>query len=155
VRSGEAGRGFSLVAREVRRLADESLRATARIKEVLSGLSEAIAGAVAISESGEKRVATSLAQVRASGDQLQRLSGIAQQTNGHVRQISSAVTQQNAGVTQIVAAVEELSRQMQETLDRARDGDGIALRVQEIVASMRAGAGAIAAATPGSEKAAA
>lgn len=137
VRSGEAGRGFAIVAKEVRRLADESLRATVRIKGVLDGLSEAISGAVLMSERGEKRVASSLVQVRASGEQMQKLAGIVQQTSGNVRQISAAVTQQNAGVSQIFSAIEDLSLQMQETLDRARDGEAIAGRVQEVVASMR------------------
>ncbi len=42
VRSGEHGKGFGLVAREIRRLADQSIQSTGRVKEILDNITEAI-----------------------------------------------------------------------------------------------------------------
>ena len=48
VRSGERGKGFAIVAREIRSLADQSIQATNRVREILEDISASIRRAVAI-----------------------------------------------------------------------------------------------------------
>ena len=114
VRSGEHGRGFSVVAREIRALANQSLQATERVSDVLDDLTGAIREAVIITEAGEREVADGLARTRASGESLRELSSILRDNSTSVRQIAAAVNQQNVGVTQIFQAVTELTRTMDE-----------------------------------------
>jgi len=47
VRSGEHGKGFALVAREIRRLADQSIQSTERVREILESVAGAVTTAVA------------------------------------------------------------------------------------------------------------
>jgi methyl-accepting chemotaxis protein len=116
VRSGEHGKGFGVVAREIRSLADQSITSTARVREILEDIRRGIQATVALSEEGQRRTETGLTQVRASGDSLRELAGIIQDNANAAQQIAAAVTQQNAGVAQIFTAVTDLSRMMEETM---------------------------------------
>jgi methyl-accepting chemotaxis protein len=116
VRSGDSGKGFGVVAREMRSLADQSIQATQRIRDVLDGVSASMREAAKVSEQGEQRVRGSLDAVRTSGTQLQKLAAIISDTSSSVRQITAAVAQQDAGTHQIAQAIQELSGQMQRTL---------------------------------------
>ncbi|MCP3142341.1 methyl-accepting chemotaxis protein [Pyxidicoccus xibeiensis] len=116
VRSGEHGKGFGVVAREIRSLADQSITSTGRVREILEDIRRAIQATVGISEEGQRRTEVGLGQVRASGDSLRELAGIIQDNANAAQQIAAAVTQQNAGVAQIFTAVTDLSKMMEETM---------------------------------------
>ncbi|QQR46486.1 chemotaxis protein [Myxococcus xanthus] len=135
-RSGEHGRGFGVVSREVRSLADQSILATHRIREVLDGVSLSMREAAKRSEQGEQRVKASLDAVRVSGTQLQRLTGIIDDTGTSVRQISAAVAQQDAGTSQIAQAIQELSAQMRHTLRTAEETQKVSGSVQALAENM-------------------
>ncbi|NVJ15232.1 methyl-accepting chemotaxis protein [Myxococcus sp. AM010] len=115
-RSGEHGKGFGVVAREIRSLADQSISSTGRVREILEDVQRAIRATAALSEEGQRRTEVGLAQVRASGESLRELAGIIQDNANAAQQIAAAVSQQSAGVSQIFTAVTDLSRMMDETL---------------------------------------
>ncbi|HLL53315.1 MAG TPA: methyl-accepting chemotaxis protein [Myxococcaceae bacterium] len=132
VRSGEHGKGFGVVAREIRNLADQSIQATNHVREILQDISEAIRTTVSITEKGSEKVDSSLAQVRAFGDNIRQLSGIVRDNAAAVRQISAAVTQQNAGIGQIFQAVNDLTKMMDDTMQRLRSTDGATSLVRSV-----------------------
>ncbi|NTX15802.1 HAMP domain-containing protein [Myxococcus sp. CA051A] len=118
VRSGEHGKGFGVVAREIRALADQSIQATTRVRELLDDIANSVTAAVRITERGAERMEAGLAQVRTSGQNLRELSSIVQDNAAAVRQIAAAVSQQNVGINQITLAVNDLSKMMDETVAR-------------------------------------
>ncbi|MCP3144411.1 methyl-accepting chemotaxis protein [Pyxidicoccus xibeiensis] len=136
VRNGDSGKGFGVVAREMRSLADQSIRATQRIRDVLDGVSASMRDTAKLSEQGEQRVQVSLNAVRDSGAQLQKLSSLVSDTGGNVRQISAAVAQQDVGTYQIAQAIQELSRQMQRTLKVVEETQTVTRSVQTLAESM-------------------
>lgn len=120
VRSGEAGKGFGVVAREIRALADQSIGATNNVRQILQDISSAIRLAVENSEQGSQKIESSLIEINAFGDNIRALSAIVRDNASSVRQISAAVNQQDAGITQIFQAVSDLSKMMDETLGRLK-----------------------------------
>ncbi|WP_224246029.1 methyl-accepting chemotaxis protein [Hyalangium gracile] len=118
VRSGEHGKGFAVVAREIRALADQSIRATSQVRDLLGDVSEAIVTTVRITEEGTHKMEEGLSQIRQSGDNLQALSDIVRDSSASVRQIASTVSQQTSGIQQISTAVNELNSLMNDTLER-------------------------------------
>ncbi len=122
VRSGEHGKGFSVVAREIRSLADQSIQATNRVNEILESISSSIRSAVAIGETGLERIESGIHEVRGSGDNLRQLSGIVQESSQSARQIAAAVSQQDAGITEIFRAVSDQAGLMELAVNRV---DGI------------------------------
>ncbi|WNG39823.1 methyl-accepting chemotaxis protein [Archangium violaceum] len=118
VRSGEHGKGFGVVAREIRALADQSIESTDRVRELLDDIGNSVAMAVRITERGSQRMEAGLEQVRTYGKNLRELSVIIQDNAAAVRQIAAAVGQQNVGINQITTAVSDLSKMMDETVAR-------------------------------------
>jgi methyl-accepting chemotaxis protein len=144
VRSGEHGRAFSVVAREIRALADQSIQSTNRAREILEDIGGAVREAVAITEKGAQRMEAGLIQVQRSGENLRELSGMVKESSSAVRQIAAAVAQQNAGISQIFTAVTDLSQLMDETVKGLRETDqsvvilkDVTARVSSVVNSFR------------------
>jgi methyl-accepting chemotaxis protein len=116
VRSGEHGKGFGIVAKEIRTLANQSIQSTAQVSTILDDISQAILQTVRLSEEGQARTEAGLAQARTSAESLRALSEIVQDNMGAVRQIASAVNQQNAGIVEIFSAMTDLSTMMHDTM---------------------------------------
>jgi methyl-accepting chemotaxis protein len=120
MRSGEHGKGFALVAGEIRRLADQSVRATDQVREILDTVTLSLNETLYMSVRGTRRVEAEMAEVRHSGDSLNALAGMVKTTAGSVSQIAAAVTQQDAGIGQIFSAVTRQSEMMGHTQDQVR-----------------------------------
>ncbi|MFY0569329.1 methyl-accepting chemotaxis protein [Archangium lansingense] len=116
VRSGEHGKGFGVVAREIRALADQSIESTDRVRELLEDIGRSIEATVKMTEKGQHQMQDGLAQIKASGESLRELTSIVRDNAGAARQIAVAVSQQNAGIAQIFTAVTDLSSLMDETM---------------------------------------
>ncbi len=132
VRSGEHGRGFSVVAREIRNLADQSIQATNRVREILEDVRGAVGGAVSITERGAGRIESGLAEVKTTGEKLTELSAIVKENSAVVRQINAAVGQQNAGVAQIFSAITDQNRMMEETMKRLSQTEAAVKTIEEV-----------------------
>lgn len=138
VRSGEHGKGFTVVAREIRTLADQSIQATGRARDILEDIAQSVRSAAAITERGAKRMETGLEQVRSSGNNLRELSGILRDNSVAVRQIAASVSQQNAGITQIFTAVSDLSSITEESLKRIDATSEAAANLKQVSESVAA-----------------
>ncbi|MCP3061645.1 methyl-accepting chemotaxis protein [Myxococcus sp. K38C18041901] len=136
VRSGEHGKGFGVVAREIRSLADQSISSTGRVREILEDIRQSIESTVTQAEQSQGSAETGLTQVRASGNSLRELTGIIQDNASAAQQIAAAVTQQNAGVAQIFIAVTDLSRMMEESMQGLQAAQRITASLREVAAQM-------------------
>ena len=94
-RAGEQGRGFAVVADEVRKLAERTAKATSEIGGMIKAIQDEVSEAVAIMESGTKRVEEGVEFSVAAGNAL-----------GNIVQ---SVTELQTMVQQIAAATEEMS----------------------------------------------
>ena len=142
VRSGEQGKSFSIVAHEMRNLADQSIQSTGRVGQILTAITASIDVAVSASEKGLQRMAGGLDQVKASGENLQQLSGIVQENAAAARQIAAAISQQNAGVSHIFTAVTDLSTMMDDTVKRLEATNTIVATLKDVSQSVSQVAGA-------------
>jgi methyl-accepting chemotaxis protein len=115
VRSGEHGKGFALVAREIRRLADQSIQATDQVREILESVASELNEAVEVAGRGARRMEGEMAEVRKSGRSLSSLADLVRTTAGSVGQIATAVTQQDEGIGHIFGAVTRQSEMMERT----------------------------------------
>ncbi len=114
-RAGEAGRGFAVVADEVRKLAEKTMTAT---KEVGTAIAAIQNGTKSNMENMEKVVSvvgqsTTLAEK--SGHALQGILGLAESTSDEVRAIATASEEQSATTEEITTHTEEINRISSET----------------------------------------
>jgi methyl-accepting chemotaxis protein len=137
-RSGEHGTGFAVIAREVRKLADQSILETARIRKSLQDIIRAIRDVANMSEQGAQQVEGGLELAKSSGDNLREMSIIIRENAAAVRQIASAVNQQNAGITQIFTAIAQVSTGMDETVERLDTTRLATLTLQSVIQEVTA-----------------
>jgi methyl-accepting chemotaxis protein len=115
-KAGEAGRGFSIVAAEMRRLAENVLESTKEIKNLITEIREATHAAKEASD-GNKREASEGEKL--GGNAMASVSGILsgiQETSDAARVIHLATQQQRTATEQVVQSmseIEEVTRQAQ------------------------------------------
>ncbi|MBD2775993.1 methyl-accepting chemotaxis protein [Iningainema tapete] len=115
VRAGEHGKGFSVVANEIRRLADQSQRSAEKIYILVSEIQSAVSSTVMMTEEGTKTVT---AGVEIAQKTEQAFVGVEQAVNKVVlnnQQISLNLKQQLDGIQQVVQAMDNINRGAKET----------------------------------------
>ncbi|AEI62265.1 methyl-accepting chemotaxis protein [Corallococcus macrosporus] len=137
-RSGDSGRSFSVVARQMRSLADQSAGATTRVQSILGDIGRAISQAVSTSEGGAREVEGGLEQVRAAGESLRSLAGIIQNNGKTVRSIAEAVSQQDAGIAELFAALSSMADLADQIVDRMAASEQSAIQLSAASAELSA-----------------
>jgi methyl-accepting chemotaxis protein len=132
VRSGEHGKGFNVVAREMRALAHQSASATVRIRPLLDEVTRAIHDAAALGDKGTRQASSGLARMRASADTVRELTHILQASATSVRQIATVVTQQSLGFSHLSQAIYNLSRHTEDTMARLESTKGAARTLNSV-----------------------
>ncbi len=133
-RAGEHGRGFSVVAREVRSLAERSKESTAEVRSMLQQIRQAGREAVRVIEEGTRRSENGVVLANAAGDSIQRLGDTIVSSSASAMQIATLTRQQSVGIDQIWQATKGID---QFTRDATR---GIA-RLEGAAANMKSLAG--------------
>lgn len=114
-KAGEHGRGFSVVAAEVKTLAGRSKDATEQIRTILGDIQKSSNAAVMVTEQGVKRVEEGQGLIEELGQTIRAL-GLAIESNvDSARQISMTSKQQLAGVEQINQAMQSLGDSSRES----------------------------------------
>jgi len=107
-RAGEAGRGFSVVAEEVRKLAEQSQVATEEIKERISTIQQDTNAAVNAMEQGTIEVERGTQAVREVGEQFGEILSMVGSIEEQIQDINVSVQTVSKGTTNIVSAVDEI-----------------------------------------------
>lgn len=121
-RAGEAGRGFAVVADEVRKLAEKTMSATREVETAIATIQEGT-GKSSTTVDG---TVTSIEEVgrmaEESGQSLERISNLAGDSSARVSAIAAAATEQSAASEEInrnIAEVNTLSAHIAEAMDMA------------------------------------
>jgi methyl-accepting chemotaxis protein len=114
-RAGEQGRGFAVVADEVRKLAERTTKATKEIAGMIKKIQTDTGGAVDSMQQGTKEVQVGIQLADKAGKSLQEIVGISQKVTDMVTQIAAASEQQSSASEQIAKNVEAISKVTSET----------------------------------------
>ena len=116
-RAGEAGRGFSVVAEEVRKLAEQSQLSAEEIKERIAVIQGDTADAVVAMEAGTNEVALGTQAIREVGEQFQDITARVASIKSEMVEINDEVQKVSKGMQGIVTAmdtIDEVSRSTSE-----------------------------------------
>ena len=114
-RAGEHGRGFAVVADEVRKLAEQSQDAAGRIAELIGAIQRAASQAVAAMETGTEQVKSGTGAVTKAGDTFQQIADMVNQVADASGRMSQTVQELAGGTAQIsraVQTIDEMSRKV-------------------------------------------
>ncbi|HZU96490.1 MAG TPA: methyl-accepting chemotaxis protein [Planctomycetota bacterium] len=119
-RAGEAGRGFSVVADEVRSLADHVVESTREIDGLIGQIQSEISAAVLASEEEVKRAEKGRELAAKAQSSLQAITDTASKTTDAARQIELATNQQRSASGQVATAVREVATSSEEVATGAK-----------------------------------
>ncbi len=114
-RAGEQGRGFAVVADEVRKLAERTTEATKQIATMIKGVQEETEGAVGIMTKGNEEVRIGIDLADQAGKSLSNIVGSTNQVIEMIMQIASASEQQSATTEEIAKNITAISSVSQDT----------------------------------------
>ena len=109
-KAGEVGRGFSLVAAEMRRLAENVIRSTKTIEQLIEEIRDSTHAAVMATEAGLKTTEAGTLLAAQVDESLSLILELARQTSHAVRSISLATQQQQTGTDQLAGAMGDILR---------------------------------------------
>ena len=116
-RAGEAGRGFAVVADEVRKLAEKTMHATKEVGEAIAGIQHGTAETERMMDKAAAAVDTATKLAERSGTALTEIVSVVEAAGDQVRAIATAAEQQSATSEEINRSVESISRIASETAD--------------------------------------
>jgi twitching motility protein PilJ len=119
-RAGEAGRGFAVVADEVRKLAEHSRSATKDIAALIKAIQVETSEAVVVMEEGTKEVEVGARLADQAGKALEAISTVVRQSAELVQEISLASKQQVRGTEGVANAMQIISNITRQTSQGAR-----------------------------------
>ncbi|MCH7593906.1 MAG: hypothetical protein IIB27_05305, partial [Chloroflexi bacterium] len=105
-RAGEQGRGFAVVADEVRKLAERVAGATKEIAELIGVVQDGVKESVTAMNKGTEEVAEGTELVTKAGDSLNEILNSVQSTNDQVNEIGAASRTMNEATENVVSLVE-------------------------------------------------
>ncbi|MCX7997511.1 MAG: methyl-accepting chemotaxis protein [Leptospiraceae bacterium] len=114
-RAGEEGKGFEVVAVEIRKLADESRKSALKIQEIISETKSATDSTVMVTEEGVKKAEESVNLGSKVLDSLSGISSSVSSVSGSIEKISLNIQKHSVSIGEIVSAMNSINKGSHET----------------------------------------
>jgi methyl-accepting chemotaxis protein len=129
-RAGDAGRGFSVVADEIRNLAERSSNSAEEISKLIADVQSGIAKTMTAIEEGAKEATDGTSLVDGAGEALREILGSVEISTTSAFNISSATEEQTKFSDEIVGTLEHISTIAKETADSAKQSKESATQLE-------------------------
>lgn len=143
-RAGEQGRGFAVVADEVRKLAERTTTATKEIAQMIRTIQGETRSAVEAMEAGTRQAEEGVSTTAQAGDALKEIILMSDTVGQMITQIATSATEQsnasgkiNQNIEQIATLVRESAEGSQQSAKACEDLSGLALDLQKTVSQFR------------------
>ena len=130
-RAGEQGRGFAVVADEVRKLAERTTASTQEIAKMIGSIQQSTESSVRDMDLSNTQVLEGMRLTEHSGDSMTQIEASAGKVSGAVDEISSALSEQTTAATELAKEVERIAQRSQKNSFLAKQSSGTAQRLAE------------------------
>jgi methyl-accepting chemotaxis protein WspA len=138
-KAGDAGRGFSVVATEIRRLADQTAVATYDIEQTVKEMQSAVAAGVMGMDKFSDEVRRGMQDVQQVGIQLSQIIHQVQALAPRIESVNEGMQAQATGAGQITEALGQLSDAARHAVDSLRQSNISIERLNQVAADLSGG----------------
>jgi methyl-accepting chemotaxis protein len=131
-KAGEHGKGFGVVAQEVKSLAEQSRQATNQVRTILGDVQKATTSAVLATEQGSKAVEAGIKQAEVAGASILSLTDGVSEAAQAATQIAASSQQQLVGVDQVAMAMENIKQASIQNVASAKQLESAAYNLKEL-----------------------
>lgn len=136
-RAGEQGRGFAVVADEVRKLAERTSKATTEISGMIESIQGDIGAAVTSMQTGSEQVGQGVQFANQAGTALLTINDAAKETLNKISDIVSAMQEQSAASTEIAQNIEKIAGMADENSLIVKDTSAAANQLEMLASSLK------------------
>jgi methyl-accepting chemotaxis protein len=141
-RAGEHGLAFSVVAGEIKALADQSKKSTAQVRQILGEIQKSTNAAVLVTEEGARGVDRAITTANEAGDTISALVDTISDASLAAAQIVASAGQQATGMGQIHQAMTHVREASNQSLAATRQSEQAAQNIHALGQTLRAMVGA-------------
>jgi methyl-accepting chemotaxis protein len=131
-RTGEDGASFSVIAREMRALAEQSSNTAGEVPKLLGEIVEHTGSATAATQQGSEKARTTAALARRAGSTIGNLANVCRESAAAARLIADSSRQQATGVNEIVATLAQLTRAAESNVEGSEEMRRVAERLKSV-----------------------
>ncbi|WLR51134.1 methyl-accepting chemotaxis protein [Bacillus tianshenii] len=124
-RAGEHGKGFAVVADEVRKLAEQSNQSAGQIVNLIKEIQSDTNQAVEAMNNGVLEVKQGINDVTQADRAFDVILSSSKEMSAEIQEVSAATQQMSASAEQIMASIEELNKIAQKTVEHSREVDTV------------------------------
>jgi methyl-accepting chemotaxis protein len=136
-RAGEQGRGFAVVADEVRALAERTTRATKEIGDMIKSIQAETRIAVSAMGEGVSEVEKGTADAASSGEALNEILVQVNEVTGQINQIATAAEEQTATTNEISNNMQRITDVVQDTAGSSQESAEAAVRLSSLAMELQ------------------
>ncbi|MCL1915525.1 MAG: methyl-accepting chemotaxis protein [Desulfovibrionaceae bacterium] len=137
-RAGEAGRGFAVVADEVRKLAEKTMSATHEVGDNITAIQQSARSNISEVEDAVKAITEATDLANTSGQALSEIVELASVNSSVVTSIATAAEEQSAASEEINRAIEEINQIVVETADGMTQAAAAVLELSHMAQELNA-----------------
>lgn len=131
-KAGEQGKGFSVVAHEIKSLANQSKQATAQVRSILTDIQKATSAAVMATELGTKAVESGVKKTDEAGATIISLINTVTEASHAASQIGAVTHQQLVGMEQAAIAMENIKEASGQNVDSTHQLKSSITQIKEL-----------------------
>ncbi|MBQ9149985.1 hypothetical protein IJX73_03540 [bacterium] len=136
-RAGEHGKGFAVVASEIRKLADESKQATAKIISLINDIQQTANSTVLATEEGTKEIESGLELAHIISENIEQLIGAMNEISGSMQEIIDSSKQINIDSKAADSYIKEISKIIEANQKISKDNETIFEKIETTSNSLK------------------
>ncbi len=137
-RAGEAGRGFAVVADEVRALSQQTQGYTRNIQETITELQNRVQNAVTLVRGGHELADNSVGTVTRSGDAFEAINTMVHAINSSSIEIATVAEQQSQIALEVDANIRRIDDVVRQTANEAHTLNGLGHNIEALASKLQA-----------------
>jgi methyl-accepting chemotaxis protein len=136
-RAGEQGRGFAVVADEVRKLAERTGRSTGEIGSLISTIQAEIGQTVAAMSAADEQVTHSVETAKLASEALEKIGLGGEQINERMKEISNSIKESDIAIQDIARQMEKVAQMTEGNSSAAEASGNTARHLDDLAVTLR------------------